>query len=192
MAAPRRSVVETMVRGVMRPWITRANRQQLRTFDDALTMAARPWPEKFLASAEMEAKYGPGLGRGSRGLIARQIPPPGLAFVGISVRPAGFDLAARRTIVATLAVERFRADHEDETPGSLEALVPNYLAAVPLDPFSGKPIVYRRSATDYRVYSVDSDMKDDGGVVYGLGGKTRGQTQQDTPRDLGIRVELRR
>ena len=192
MDAPRASLVETILRGVMRPWIARTNRQQLRTFEEALALTAQPWPQKFLASAEMERRYGPGFGRGRRGVIARQVSPPGLAFAGINVRPAGIDLAARRTIVTALAVERFRADHAGETPASLDALVPKYLAKVPLDPLSGKPIVYARSATSYVVYSVDTDMKDDGGALYGLGSKAQRQPQQQAPHDLGIRVDINR
>jgi len=35
--------------------------------------------------------------------------------------------------------------------------------AVATDPYTGRPFVYRASATDYRLYSVGQDLKDDGG-----------------------------
>jgi hypothetical protein len=46
-------------------------------------------------------------------------------------------------------------------PKALEELVPEYLPAVPLDDFDGKPIRY--SAEKKVVYSVGSDFKDVGG-----------------------------
>ena len=169
IAAPRRGLIETAVARIVRPWTARTNRQRLRTFDEALTLADRPWPQKFLATTEVEERYR-------------------LAF-GMTVRPAGMDLAVRRTVVATVAVERYRADRGGATPASLDALLPDYLPAVPTDPFSGKRLVYVQSATGYLVYSIDADMKDDGGSLYGLGSRGPRQPQQRAPRDVGIRVE---
>ena len=40
---------------------------------------------------------------------------------------------------------------------------------MPEDPFSGKPIIYAKGSGDYRVYSVDNNRTDDGGVLYGIG-----------------------
>ncbi len=48
-------------------------------------------------------------------------------------------------------------------PETLEALVPEYLAQSPIDPFTGKPLVYRLSADDLLIYSLGSNQKDDGG-----------------------------
>ncbi len=191
IAAPRTSLVDAIVRRVMRPWIARQNREQLRTFEEAFAVTAQPSPQKFVASSDLARRYAPGFSGARRGLFARQLLPPGVAYAGIAVVPAGIDLAARRTIVATLAVERFRADRGGALPESLDALVPAYLAAVPLDPFTGRALRYTRSPLSYCVYSADQDGKDDGGAIYGLGLAGR-QPQQGAPRDLGIRVELRR
>gem|GEM_PF-5728011 len=35
---------------------------------------------------------------------------------------------------------------------------------IPLDPFSGKPLIYRKSGVGYLLYSVDKNRKDDGGA----------------------------
>jgi hypothetical protein len=103
------------------------------------------------------------------------------------------NLALRRTSIATLAAERYRRAHGGDAPVSLDALVPDYLAAVPQDPFSGQPLRYRRTADSYVVYSVDVNRIDDGGVLYGFGsGSTARMRRVDdpSPRDIGIRVPL--
>lgn len=69
---------------------------------------------------------------------------------------------AERTV---LAIELHRAT-QGMLPASLEALVPDVLPAVPVDPFSGKPLVYvvDPDAPDgYRLYAVGADGRDDGG-----------------------------
>jgi len=48
-------------------------------------------------------------------------------------------------------------------PESLEALVPGILNEVPIDPFTGRPLVYRREGDGFIVYSLGSNEKDDGG-----------------------------
>lgn len=50
-----------------------------------------------------------------------------------------------------------------EYPKNLEALVPGLLTEVPVDPFTGKPLVYRREGKGFIVYSLGSNLKDDGG-----------------------------
>jgi hypothetical protein len=48
-------------------------------------------------------------------------------------------------------------------PETLEALIPDFLKKVPTDPFTGKPLVYRRDGEGFIVYSLGSNLKDDGG-----------------------------
>jgi hypothetical protein len=66
-----------------------------------------------------------------------------------------------------LAIEGYRAEH-GQCPPSLEALVPAWLDAVPEDPFSEGPYVYRLASGDrgagYVLYSVGADGRDDGGL----------------------------
>lgn len=50
-----------------------------------------------------------------------------------------------------------------EYPNSLEALVPGVLKEIPIDPFTGKPLVYRREGEGFIVYSLGSNEKDDDG-----------------------------
>jgi hypothetical protein len=46
------------------------------------------------------------------------------------------------------AIELYRRDNP-AYPDSLDSLVPRYLAKLPVDPFSGKPFIYRRDNGDY-------------------------------------------
>lgn len=48
-------------------------------------------------------------------------------------------------------------------PEGLDELVPGILGEVPIDPFTGKPFVYRREGEGFIVYSLGSNQKDDGG-----------------------------
>ncbi len=61
-----------------------------------------------------------------------------------------------------LAVERYRLA-TGALPAALDALVPQYLNEVPLDPFDNQPIRYRRTEPGYLLYSVDADGQDNGG-----------------------------
>jgi hypothetical protein len=67
-------------------------------------------------------------------------------------------LAARTGLACKLFKSRTGA-----YPESLEALVPGILKEVPVDPFTGKPFVYRREREGFIVYSLGSNEKDDGG-----------------------------
>jgi hypothetical protein len=68
----------------------------------------------------------------------------------------------RDAFVTTLALERYRLRH-GAFPGSLDELVPEFMAAVPIDRFSGGPLKYRLEESRPLLYSVGSDRDDDGG-----------------------------
>ena len=48
-------------------------------------------------------------------------------------------------------------------PANLEALVPDILPEVPIDPFTGKPLVFKIDGGQLLIYSMGSNQKDDGG-----------------------------
>jgi hypothetical protein len=52
---------------------------------------------------------------------------------------------------------------QSRKPTELKQLVPEYLQRVPLDPFSGRPMVYRQQGSNWLLYSVGEDGVDDGG-----------------------------
>jgi hypothetical protein len=64
---------------------------------------------------------------------------------------------------AALAIEKHRLA-EGRLPETLEELVPKYLEAVPMDPFDGKPLRYKRLEKGYTIFSVGEDGEDNGGV----------------------------
>ncbi len=61
-----------------------------------------------------------------------------------------------------LAIERYRLA-TGKVPERLEELVPQYLKEVPIDPFDGQPIRYRRMEPGYCLYSIGEDGQDNGG-----------------------------
>jgi hypothetical protein len=80
-------------------------------------------------------------------------------------------LAGLQTAHAALAAQRYRLAN-GELPDELNQLVPDYLDAVPADPFDGKPLRYaQRAEGGFVVYSVGSDETDDGGTRYDAAGE---------------------
>jgi hypothetical protein len=63
-------------------------------------------------------------------------------------------------IAAAIEIHR-RAN--GQYPESLESLRP-YFVRLPIDPFTGKPFIYRRQGADYILYSCGPDQKDNGGA----------------------------
>jgi hypothetical protein len=60
------------------------------------------------------------------------------------------------------ALELYRHEHKGY-PEKLEALAPKYLKEIPIDFFSGKPLIYHSSTGGYTLYSVGVNGMDDGG-----------------------------
>jgi hypothetical protein len=58
---------------------------------------------------------------------------------------------------------RLYKNRTGQYPENLEALVPGILKDVPVDPFTGKPLIYRREGEGFIVYSLGSNERDDGG-----------------------------
>ncbi len=66
-------------------------------------------------------------------------------------------------LLTLLALRAYRLDH-GAYPAALSALAPNYLKAVPDDPFAlSGPLRYKNLGSKYLLYSVGPDGKDDGG-----------------------------
>jgi hypothetical protein len=105
--------------------------------------------------------------------VRAQVAPsalPGMAMITRLLLPAVSKAseAVRRkhamlrcTIVA-LAAERYRREKKT-WPDKIDQLCPQFLAAVPLDPFDGKPLRYRRVRDGVVIYSAGHDVVDNGG-----------------------------
>ena len=71
--------------------------------------------------------------------------------------------AARRVIVAAIAVKRFQLKH-GKLPETLGELAPEFFPSVPIDPYDGKPLRYHPNADGtFLLYCVGEDGVDDGG-----------------------------
>jgi hypothetical protein len=75
---------------------------------------------------------------------------------------AGKAEAVQRLAWVAAAAARFRASAKADLQ-RLDQLVPEYLDAVPLDPFDGKPLKMVRTDKGLVLYSIGPDKKDDGG-----------------------------
>lgn len=116
---------------------------------------------------------------------ARQFPPKMLTLMLMPAlekaagRAARFE-ALRRCAATALAVEHYREIHNGALPAQLSELGSAALA----DPFTGKPLLLKRTERGYVVYSVGPDRKDNDAQLeapkYGAPGRES---------DIGFRVE---
>ena len=77
-------------------------------------------------------------------------------------------VAALRLVMTDLAIRGYEATN-GKPPMDLAELVPNWLPAVPLDPFSNQPLIYRATTNSFLLYSVGPDGQDDGGSPFKQG-----------------------
>jgi hypothetical protein len=82
---------------------------------------------------------------------------------------ARYQLASEASVIAqvritraAIAVERWRLAHNDSLPDSLVQLVPDFLSAIPTDPFDEQPLRYKKLPHGYKIYSIGPDFTDDG------------------------------
>ena len=80
-----------------------------------------------------------------------------------------------KTLLIERSKKRFRLT-QGTLPRDLAPLVPDYLDQVPIDPFDGQPIRYRRTKPGYRLYSVFEDGQDHDG-------KGKDEVKRDDPHD---------
>lgn len=66
------------------------------------------------------------------------------------------DRARVRCAIVGLAAERHRLEH-GQWPADLAALVPEYLAAAPLDPYTDEPLKYKKAGNGIVVFSASPD-----------------------------------
>lgn len=136
--------------------------RDLRFGIDALTtnvlFARLASPQRFYSATNAEA-IGEQARAGQYILTALLLPALQKAFA----RDAFHSANTRNSLVA-LAVERFRVANNGKLPEDVLAIVPAYIQGVPLDPFDGKLVRYKRTEKGYVVYCIGPDEKDDGGT----------------------------
>ena len=81
---------------------------------------------------------------------------PALERVNLQARREEWEIRATRVFMAL----RHYHMTTGELPETLDALVPEYLAQVPVDPFDGKPLHYARE--ERKLYSADQECRESG------------------------------
>lgn len=71
--------------------------------------------------------------------------------------------AIQRIARTAIALRIYRREN-GHYPETLNELVPKYLPNLPVDPFDGKPLRYKRLQHGFKIWSVGENMRDDGGV----------------------------
>jgi hypothetical protein len=151
---------------LLRPWTTHIMNRALAAYADMIAASDRPWPERI--DAVVASEYFP-----SRAATGRAH-----GFIRPVMEAQAERLALLRVGRVAVAIEQHERDHDEERPATLDALIPTYLPAVPVDPFSGRPLRFLTDSRGYTVYSVGRNRRDDGGRDLGHNGA-----------DLGIRIE---
>jgi hypothetical protein len=165
---------------------TRAQRSALLKFDNRAVEIARMPPEQqeqALADLTARALALPSMAR------HMTVDKDGETTQTRFYRLHHWQLARTRSAIAMLAIERYRLAN-GRWPESLEALIPAQLAQVPLDPYDGKPLRYRRLADGVTIYSVGPDLTDNGGKFELNGSRVMlWWTQSNTKgMDIGMRL----
>lgn len=87
-------------------------------------------------------------------------------------------IARIRAARTALAIQRYRSKY-NKLPDSIENVIPDYLDSVPLDPFDGQEIRYKKLNEGYVVYSIGEDQIDDGGREKPKDNKQNGNSTYD-------------
>ena len=149
--------------------IQRNAARYLRNMAWLITVARRPWPQPLDAitanAAESTEKPGKLISSSEK-------------FAHVTAR----NFTLLRCTTLAVAVERYRRS-QGRLPPSLDDLAGNYIDSIPLDPFTGKNLLYRHDDQTYVIYSTGIDRRDDGGDIIPQPGKKNLQ-------DQGIRIRL--
>ncbi len=96
----------------------------------------------------------------------------------------------RRLTVVAIAIKRYELKH-GSAPVALRKLVPEFLAEVPIDPMSGKPLCYQLNTDGtFTLYSTGSDGINNGGdATWVTGGKTGLWTGKDAVWPAAVAAE---
>jgi competence protein ComGC len=74
--------------------------------------------------------------------------------------------ALHEATVTVLALKQWRLE-KNEYPTNLDELVAaGYLKHLPMDPYTERPLIYRKADGNFTLYSIGPNFKDDGGQVY--------------------------
>lgn len=169
LAQARMTPLEGMANRLVRPLRDHRLVKDIAEFDSAIDIAKQPWPGKLDAiSSFAEARPSRRSQSIRRSLLDQLTQPLGAHFAGNAL--SGYingmteTLARNRASAGAIAVQRYRQDHDGTCPANLQQLIPQYLSASLIDPYSGVELKYRCDDKAFKVYSVGANRKDDGGT----------------------------
>lgn len=146
----------------------------LELLREVIAASRKPFPASVGQMREVEAEY---TKRSWIYALEKQLLPA----VSRAFDEGAMDQARVRVVLVSLAIRRIRMD-TNALPADLDALVPKYLKQVPLDPFTGGPLLYRRDGSGCVVYSVGHDRADNGGK-----GSLK-RAHDSTGTDIAVRI----
>jgi hypothetical protein len=120
--------------------------------------AGRIYPARIAAA---DAAYP---GRGLQALPYHVLESLLVPAVSSCVMKQGKVQTAVESAQLACALERYRLANGGY-PDKLEALVPQFIAAVPRDVIDGQPLRYRKEGEGFVIYSIGWNQKDDGGQM---------------------------
>lgn len=123
-----------------------------------VAVTEQPWHESLRSIPGIKQAW-----RDEDSWIMGWLPSADYYFVGQFYYGA-IGTAQARSLDALIALELYRR-REGQFPAGLDELVPDFLTEVPLDPFDGNPLRYRRDESGAVVYSVGKNLVDDQGSL---------------------------
>lgn len=154
------------------------------TFNRCLVMRESPFPGRF----KMDDYFAERLAEasGKKFALYHEI----MVSFSPVLRTEARSVANLRLMQTAVALEQNRSENGGRFPDTLASLSPNFLPAIPTDPFDGKPLRYRKKGSGYQLYSIGKNMQDDGGKreaagagdqVFEIVRVPKIQTQSDEP-----------
>ncbi|TAL07274.1 MAG: hypothetical protein EPO07_00510 [Verrucomicrobia bacterium] len=138
--------------------------------------AQKPFPQRFAECKQAHAAAS-----------AEPSSSHGFSWLALYLLPTDFErdanqAARTRVTVTALAVQRFRLAHQQALPEKLDDLVPTYLNSVPIDPFDGKALRFKKLEKGFVIYSVGKDGQDNDDAEFD-------SNNREAPIDVTFTVE---
>lgn len=136
----------------------------LRFMNRMVDAAERPWPAVRDEAAAIDGDLKSTIAGGGLARVRYAVTATMLPSLSAAVDSVGRNATANQAADAALAAELFRRRH-GRLPANLEELVPEFLPAVPVDRFDGRPLQFTVREGECLIYSVGPDGVDGGGSL---------------------------
>jgi hypothetical protein len=162
--------IEVLEQGLkdLRTAMPKLNAEQCKRVADALKAIEARWEPIAVLKKREEVYFWNAAGWSTRVHIVvawlHGEPSPCSRFISNLEDKRNRSRATLRLLQATVALRRFELE-QGSRPASLTEFVPRYLTSVPIDPYGGRPIRYKRLESGHQLYSVGQNRVDDGGKL---------------------------